>query len=146
MTGRAEVISQDPQDVVLYDRAMFPNLIDQDPQQVMLRLASRFQKAQSVDDLFGALGGNSTKDMIGRKLRIISVAWAPFQSDRGIIPNAICEAVDLDSGEALEFATTGMTTTMFIRQAELIGALPVDVRIASVKTKDGNNAINFERP
>jgi hypothetical protein len=131
-------------DVELYDHAMFPNLLDQDPQAVAARFASRFAKAESIDDLFGVLKGNSSKDMVGRTIAVTGVSWAPYESDRGIIPNAICEAVDLRTGEVIEFATTSQMLTLFIRKAEMIGALPFEARITEKKTLSGNMALNFE--
>lgn len=145
MADKAEVEVVDNGEVVLYDRALFPNLIDQDPEAVSARFAERFKAAKSVDDLFGVLDGNSSKDMVGRKVRIDRVAWAPYESERGVIPNAICSGADLDSGEVIEFATTSQMLTMFIRRAEIINALPIKVRITSKKTRSGQTALNFER-
>jgi hypothetical protein len=133
-------------EVVLYDQALFPALLDQDPAVVRERFAKRFAAATDVDDLFSILQGNTSKDMVGKAITINSVAWAPYESDRGIIPLAVCDAVDINTGEVLEFATTGEMLTMFIRQAELIDVLPLSVRITSKKTRSGNNALNFERP
>lgn len=131
-------------DVVLYDRNMFPDLLNQDPQAVMQRIAARFARAQNLDDLFNVLTGNTSKNMVGRKLQIRKVAWAPYESDDGVIPLAICEAADIDSGEVLEFATTSQVLTMFIRQAELVNAMPYEVRITSKRTRQGRDALNFE--
>lgn len=145
MTGKAEVVDGTSTDVALYNEALFPQLLDQDPEAVMARFADQFLKAESIDDLFSVLDGNSSKDMIGRKVRLNRVKWAPYESDRGIIPNAIVDAIDLDSGEVLEFATTSGMLTMFIRRAELIGALPFEARISGKKTRSGQTALNFER-
>ena len=61
------------------------------------------------------------------------------------IPLAICQAVDLTTGEETEFATTAGVLTMFIRRAELIGAIPFDAKIVGKKTANGQTALNFER-
>lgn len=132
-------------DVVLYDQELFPELLSQDPDEVMARFAQRFVKAESLDDLFNVLEGNTSNAMIGRRLEINRVQWAPYESDRGVIPNAICQAADLDTGELVEFATTGQMLTMFIRRAEIIGALPFRAKIAGRKTRSGQTALNFER-
>jgi hypothetical protein len=132
-------------EVVLYDTALFPALLDQDPAAVTERFAKRFLAAESLDDLFNVLEGNSSKNMVGRELRINAVAWAPYESDQGIIPNAICTAADLSTGEVLEFATTSQMITMFIRKAELLQELPFDARITSKKTRSGRTALNLER-
>lgn len=133
-------------EVAQYDAALFPELLSMDPTDVRERMARRFLAAETVDDLFDVMAGSTTKDMVGRKIRVLEVAWAPYESDRGIIPLAVCQAADLDTGEALEFATTSDYCTMFIRRAELIGSLPVDVKITSRKTRSGQTALNFERP
>jgi hypothetical protein len=132
-------------EVVAYDPALFPNLIDQDPEAVTARFAERFKQANDLDDLFNVLEGSSSKNMVGKAIEISSVAWAPYESDRGVIPNAICTAVDLDTGEQIEFATTSTVLTMFIRRAELVKALPFRARITAKKTRGGRLALNFER-
>ena len=128
-----------------YDHNLFPELLSMDPGDVTARFAERFQRAETIDDLFNVLEGNTSKNLIGAKLRVTAVAWAPYESDRGVIPNAICEAVNLATGEEFEFATTSSVLTMFIRRAELIGAIPFEARIAGKKTSNGQTALNFER-
>lgn len=132
-------------ELVLYDQSMFPGLLDQDPDAVMDRFAARFQAATDLDDLFNVLEGNTGKDLIGHSVDITGVAWAPYESDRGIIPLAICSAVDLGTGEVIEFATTGRVLTYFLRQAQLIEAFPFRARIAGKRTRSGQTALNFER-
>jgi hypothetical protein len=132
-------------DLIAYDQALFPDLLDQDPEAVRLRFAKRYMAAETIEDLFNVLEGNLSRDLVGRKIRISEVAWAPFASDRGIIPNGICTAADLKTGELLEFATTSEALTLFLRRAQMIGALPVDVQITESKTRSGNTALNFAR-
>ena len=132
-------------EVVAYDPALFPKILDQDPQEVQARFAKRFAAAKTIDDLFSVLEGNTANTLVGRSLKITGVAWAPYESDRGVIPLAVCEAADLKTGEVLEFATTSDQMVLFIRQAEIIGAIPFDAKIASKKTRNGFNALNFER-
>jgi hypothetical protein len=148
---RGEVVGADDAahaastDVVAYDKALFPDLLAVDPASIRERFARRFMAAETLEQLFDVLSGNTALKLVGRRLEIEQVAWAPFESDRGIIPNAICQAVDLETGEVIEFATTSEALTMFIRRAEVVGAMPFKVKIASVKTKGGNTALNFER-
>ena len=132
-------------EIVAYDPAIFGNLVDQDPAAVSARFAERFMRAETVDDLFNALEGNTSKNLVGKRMQITAVSWAPFESDRGIIPNAICTAADVETGEVFEFATTSEALTLFIRRAELIGALPFNARIAEKRTRSGQTALNFER-
>ena len=131
--------------IELYNRDLFPQLLDQDPAAVRERFAQRFLKAETLDDLFSVLEGSTSKDMVGRRVQIRGVQWAPYESDRGVIPLAVCEAADLGTGEVFEFATTGEMLCMFIRRAELVGALPFEARITSKKTRSGQTALNFER-
>ena len=132
-------------EVIAYDDKLFPELLQTDRESVMLRFAERFKAAETIDDLFDALEGNLSRSLVGHKVRINSVQWAPYQSDRGVVPLAICQAVDLTTGEETEFATTAGVLTMFIRRAELIGAIPFEARIAGKKTQNGETALNFER-
>lgn len=132
-------------ELVAYDPALFPALVEQDPDKVRERFAARFAQAESMDDLFDVLSGQTSKDMVGTTLTIDAVAWAPFESDRGIIPLAVCDAHDAKTGEVREFVTTSEMLVLFIRRAEIIKALPFTARITSKKTRSGMTALNFER-
>lgn len=145
VVGNDDVAHNHGAELAAYDRAMFPDLLAMDPQTVRERFARRFAAAQSLDDLFAVLEGSTSKDLVGKVLQIEQVAWAPFESDRGIIPNAICTAADIATGEVIEFATTSEALTMFIRRAELVGALPFRARITAKKTRSGQTALNFEK-
>lgn len=145
MSREVEVVDETTAEVVLYDPNLFPELKWADPEDANRRFADRFQRAENLDDLFDVLQGNNTKGMIGRRLEIQAVEWQAFQSDRGVIPNAICLAADIDSGEVLEFATTSGFCTMFIRKAELLNLMPLKVKITEKVTKSGQKAINFEK-
>lgn len=131
---------------VAYDQATFPDLLNQDPEEVRKRFAARFMKAESLEDLFRVLEGNVSRDLVGRTLEVRGVSWAPYESDRGVIPLAVCEAVDISTGESVEFATTSEALTMFVRRAQLLEQLPFRARIAEKLTRSGQTALNFERP
>jgi hypothetical protein len=144
MAAEVEVIDGETMGVQLYDAAMFPELVYQDPEEVTARFARRFEQAKTIEDLFAVLGGSSSKTMVGKKVQIQGVSWTGYESDRGVIPMAICEAIDLKTGEVVEFATTSSVLTMFIRRAELIGHMGFQVKIVEKKTRSGNTALNFE--
>ena len=145
MSKGTEVVQTSSMDVVLYDHELFPDLRWQDPQETESRFAGRFKRAETLDDLFSVMSGNSTQTMIGRRLEIQEVDFVAYQADDGVIPNAICLAADIDSGEVLEFATTSGFCTKFLRKAQLLGLLPVKVKITSTLTRSGQNALNFEK-
>lgn len=132
-------------EVVHYDRELFPALLDMDPDEAAGRIIARYQRAETLDDLFDVLEGNTSKTLVGHKFQFRSVAWAPYESDRGVIPLAICDAVDLDTGEETEFATTGQMLVQFLRRAELIGAYPFEAKLTATKTNSKRDALNFER-
>ena len=132
-------------EVLAYDQNLFPELLQTDPESVMERFAARFQAAESIDDLFDAIEGNLSRSLIGHKVRISSVAKRAPSVLLCPLPLAICKAVDLTTGEETEFATTGGVLTMFIRRAEIIGAIPFDAKIVGKKTSNGQTALNFER-
>lgn len=123
----------------------FPEIRDVDPAAVAERMGSRMRKATSLDELFDTLTGSTSNALVGRKFQFDHVAWQPYESDRGIIPNAIVSAVDLDTGEEEEFATTGTMLVEFLRQAQLLDAFPFKARIVGKKTRSGQTALNFER-
>ncbi len=115
------------------------------PEAVLKKMGERYNNADTIDDLFSALEGQSSDKLVGRKFRFLSVAWSPYQADSGIIPLATCDVVDLETGEPDEFVTTGYMLVRFLRRAIQIGALPFDARIVGKKTNSGQTALNFER-
>lgn len=145
MADKAEVVDATVTDVVLYDHNLFPELRWQDPLEANARFAKRFANAEGLDDLFGVMSGNTSQHMVGRRLEVKAIDWIAYQADDGVIPNAICDAVDIDSGEVLEFATTSGMCTMFLRKAELLGLLPIRVKIVEKLTKSNQKALNFEK-
>jgi hypothetical protein len=145
MTTKTDAPPEPSTELVAYDPNLFPALREQDPREAQARIAARFVKAETLDDLFNVLEGRTSKDMVGRRLEFHAVSWAPYQSDEGTIPLAIVTALDMDTGELVEFATTGKLVTMFIAKAELIGQLPFSARLVSVKTRQGRDALNLER-
>lgn len=132
-------------EVLLYDHGMFPTLLDPDPIEVQKRFARQFQKASSIDDLFDVLDGNNSQKMVGKRLHFKGVQWAPYEADNGIIPLAIVDAMDADTGDDAEFATTGGMMVLFLRQAEIIDAYPFNARIVEKTTRSGRKALNLER-
>lgn len=132
-------------ELIAYDPAIFPDLHVQDPQAAQARFAQRFLQADTVDALFDALKGNTSQDLVGRRLQVLGVAWAPYESDIGTIPMAICNAADVESGEVLEFATTSAALTLFLRRVEMIDGFPFNTRITETKTRSGQTALNFEK-
>jgi hypothetical protein len=131
--------------VELYDRALFPMLAAQDPEEVTARLAGRIFQAQTMDDIFGIMEGTLSKDLVDVPLDIRGVTWQPYESDRGVTPLAIVDAVNIDTGEVVQFATTSTVLVASLRQAEIIGAIPFATKIKSRKTNSGNYALNFSK-
>lgn len=139
-----DVAVKDAAGVINYDPALFPDLANADPREGALRLVERIFAAENEQEVFDALKGETSKNMVGRRLEFRDVAWQPFYSERGAIPNAICTAADLDSGEVVTFATTGLVLTASIRKLQLLGKVPFRARIVPVKTNSGQTALNFE--
>jgi hypothetical protein len=133
-------------ELVAYDPALYPSELFADEDGGGDPFTTRFAKAETMDALFDALKGNTSQGLVNRRLQILGVRWRLFQSEIGWIPNAICDAADVETGELLEFATTGGQLTSFIRHAQLIGGFPFNVRITESKTRSGQTALNFERP
>jgi hypothetical protein len=123
----------------------FPGITESDSSAASNRIAQRMLKAESVDDLFDVLDGNSSDDLVGKSFEIQGVAWQLYNSDRGDIPQAVVEAVDLATGEATEFVTTGGMLVYFLRRVEMLGQFPFKAKIVEKTTKRGNKALNFER-
>jgi hypothetical protein len=145
---RKPVESFDPDEAIAVDSngvANFPAIRAVDPEAVIERMAQRIRSADSLDALFDSLTGNSSDALVGKSFSFTDVEWQPYESNRGIIPQAIVTAVDLDTGEQTEFVTTAGMLVEFLRRAEVIGAYPFSARIVEKTTKSGNKALNFER-
>lgn len=126
-------------------KAAFPNITESDSDAAGARIAQRMLKAESVEDLFDVLDGNSSDKLIGKSLTINGVTWQLYKSDRGDIPQAVVDAVDKATGEETEFVTTGGMLVYFLRRVEMLGKFPFDAKITEKTTKRGNKALNFER-
>lgn len=126
-------------------KAAFPNIAENDSSEASARIAQRMLKAESVDDLFDVLDGNSSDKLVGKSLTINGVTWQLYKSDRGDIPQAVVDAVDKSTGEVTEFVTTGGMLVYFLRRVEMLGKFPFDAKITEKTTKRGNKALNFER-
>ena len=123
----------------------FPEIMNVDPAAVADRMAKRVMSATNLDELFDSLSGSTSDALVGRSFHILGVAWQPFESERGVIPNAIVDAADIKTGESREFATTGRMLVAFLRKAQLLNLFPFDVRIVEKTTRSGQKALNFER-
>lgn len=123
----------------------FPGIKEADPEDAIVRLAARMLKAKTVEERFDALEGNSSDDLIGKSFEMRGVAWQTYESERGPIPQAVVDAVDLATGEEAEFVTTGKMLVFFLRGTELQGQFPFKARITEKTTKRGQKALNFER-
>lgn len=123
----------------------FPTLNESDPAAVMDRMAKRIHASETIDQLFDSLKGVTSDELVGKSVEVTGVEWSVYESDRGPIPLATVEAVDLTTGEAFEFATTSFMLVHFLRRAQLIGSIPFRARIAGKKTRNNQTALNFER-
>ena len=116
-----------------------------DPRATSERMGKRVLSAGSLDELFDSLSGKSSDDLVNKAFEFTSVEWQAYESDRGPIPQAICQVVDLSTGEATEFQTTAEMLVKFLFRAEQLGALPFRARIVEKPTRTGQKALNFER-
>ena len=126
-------------------RSSFPELKPTDPIKATYRMAERMLGGETLDDLFDATTGKTSDDLIGKAYEFLAVSWQAYEAERGVIPQAVCEVIDLATGEVTEFVTTATMLVMFLRRAEQIGRLPFKARIAGKRTKSGQTALNFER-
>ena len=124
---------------------IWEGVLESSPDDVQKRMAGRLQNAETLDDLFDALTGTTSDQLDGKRVQVDEVAWQVYESDRGPIPLAVVQAVDLDTGEELEFATTAFMLVHFIRRAQIINQLPFKARIVGKRTRNNQTALNFER-
>ena len=152
MAEKKPVFVEEPDDDGLTGAALeartyeqFPELRDVDPEAVAERMAARVRQAETLDDLFDSLTGQSSDSLAGKSFEFRDVAWQPYRSQRGIIPLAVCDAVDLSTGEVREFVTTAKMLVTFLRRAQQLGVYPFKARIVEKVTTSGQKALNFER-
>lgn len=130
---------------IAYDPNVFGELLSQDPQDVRDRILRRIADAPDFESACDVLEGKTSQNQVNRVFAFLDVQWAPYESDRGFIPLAICNVVDNKTGETSEFVTTSEVLTALIRKAELTGAFPFVRRIVAKNTNSGQKALNFER-
>lgn len=123
----------------------FPNMAEETPEDTIARMAKRMLAADTVEARFDALSGNSSDKLVGKSFEFNGVTWQTYKSDRGQIPQAVCNVVDMATGEATEFVTTATMLVFFLRGTELHGQFPFKARIVEKTTARGNKALNFER-
>lgn len=128
------------------DAAAFPVTDERDPEAVTRRMVDRMFKTKNIDEMFDALSGTSSDELVGKTIEVKSVEWDVYESDKGPIPLAVVGAVDQTDGELFEFVTTSPMLTSFIRQAEVLSLIPFKARIEGKKTRSGREALNFVRP
>lgn len=140
----------DPTEAVGVDVDIAPGLLGEirnvDPAAVQKRIADRMAQAGSLDELFGATKGSTSDEMDGKAVRVTAVTWQPYESaDRGTIPLAVVQYVDLATNKADEFATTANGLVNFLYFAGKLGSIPFEARIVGKRTRSGQTALNFER-
>lgn len=139
--GFEETVTSD----VVASSGMLVNARKADPEAATRRMAERMLKATTLDDLFDSTKGVTSDELDGKSIEVVSVEWQEYESDRGAIPQAVVQAVDLINGDAFEFVTTASMLVTFLYKAQALGQIPFKARIAGKRTKSGNTALNFER-
>jgi hypothetical protein len=142
-----DVASFTADDVITLDQfqAEFGAIQVADAGAISKKLEARYDNANSLDDLFDAMDGSSSQQLVGRSFRFMGVAWQRYDSDKGAIPQAVCDVVDLKTGETEEFVTTGKMLVRFLANAVRLNVFPFEARITEKTTKRGNKALNLER-
>lgn len=140
----------DPTEAVGMDVDLAPGLLGEirsvDPAAVQKRISDRMGKADSLDELFSATKGNTSDEMDGKAIRVLSVNWQPYEAaDRGTIPLAVVAYVDLATNKEDEFATTASGLVNFLYFAGKLNAIPFEARIVGKRTRQGQTALNFEK-
>ena len=138
----AEVTAVTPHDSLT---GWLPEEMERDPDRVQREIVARMFAADSIADLFDTFEGKNSKQLEGRRFEVQSVKWDIYHADKGDLPLALVSAIDLDTGESIDFPTTAPALTAFIRKCEIAGWLPFRAKITGKLTKGGQTALNFER-
>jgi hypothetical protein len=129
----------------------FPGITSVNPDDVAARMGDRMMSGNSLDELFDALTGSNSQSQVGKTFEFHDVAWQPYEAARPggekvIIPLAVCDVVNVATGEVEEFITTGDMMVKFLRRAQQLGAFPFKARIEGKTTRSGQTALNLVRP
>jgi hypothetical protein len=103
----------------------------------------KFAEAGSLEELFKATAGVTSDQLVGKHLRIQSVEWAEYEVEDKVRELAQVTAMDLMTGEVIEFASTSGAIVKFLWRAEELGQFPFDCQIVQKVTKNGQKALNF---
>lgn len=146
MASQTDVVPASNMTTAVYPVELLRKVREQDPDKVLARMGVRYAKAKTLDDLFDVMEGTLTKNIIGQRIVVTGVEWAPYDKDgrEGVL--AVLQVANPDGGEVSEVATTAFQPLMFTYHAELLGQLPFEVRVTESKTRSGQTAINFTRP
>jgi hypothetical protein len=131
--------------------SFFPGITSVSPDDVAQRMGDRMMSSETLDDLFDALQGSNSKSQVGKTFEFHDVAWQPYEAARDggekvIIPLAVCDVVNVATGEVEEFISTGEMVVKFLRRAQQLGAFPFKARIEGKTTRSGQTALNLVRP
>lgn len=85
----------------------------------------------------------SGRDTAGTRYRFLSATFADSDLDGSLPFYAVCDAVDVETGEVVKWACGGSRVVATLFQASRKDWFPFEAEIAAVNMGDGKNALNL---
>jgi len=116
-----------------------------DPLAVQRKIVDQIFKATTVDQVFGIYAGDATASMENRVFNVLEVSFAPYESERGVIPMAHVDGLLEGTDEITSWRTTSTSIVAMLAKLHYLQAFTLKVRIVAAKTQGGFKAYHLEK-
>ena len=116
-----------------------------DPLAVQRKIVDRIFKAQTVDEVFEVYAGDATAALENKVFNILEVSFAPYESERGVIPMAHVDGLLEGTDEITSWRSTSTSIGAMLAKLHQLEAFPLKVRIIAAKTQGGFKAYHLEK-
>jgi hypothetical protein len=112
---------------------------------VQRKIVDRIFKASNVDEVFEVYAGDATAALENKVFNILEVSFAPYESERGVIPMAHVDGTLEGDGEITSWRSTSTSIVAMLAKLHQLQAFPLKVRIIAAKTQSGFKAYHLEK-
>ena len=132
-------------DAVLSGDDRIPIDWNADPLTVQRKIVDRIFKATTVDEVFEVYAGDATAALENRVFNVLEVSFAPYESERGVIPMAHVDGLPEGTDEITSWRSTSTSIVAMLAKLHYLQAFPLKVRIVAAKTQGGFKAYHLEK-
>jgi hypothetical protein len=132
-------------DAVLANDDRIPIDWNTDPLAVQRKIVDRIFKASTVDEVFEVYAGDSTAALRNKVFTVLEVSFAPYESERGVIPMAHVDGTLEGDGEITSWRTTSTSIVAMLAKLHALQAFPLKVRIVGNPTRGNFTAYHLEK-